>query len=406
MDDETIRFTREQIYKKVWSRPISSLAKEWGISDVGLAKICKRYKIPRPGLGHWARKQHGYHPIQPPLPQLKEETIIEIQLVKKQYLLLDSKQAQESAQKIASEKEKDSQIIVPKTLVDPHPLVKKTEKSLRTGKQDERGIVRAYDPGTLYVVVGSNSIDRAMRILDSLIKALEKRGMKVKVEDTEIRDSQYYSYRRSFGQRKTLVSVLGEWVEIGLEEHANRKDHELTAKEKEELRKYGRVSYAPKYDFFPNGRLILRIKNVYSGHVRHTWSDNAGKRLESLLNSFIAGLTNAAVDIRASRLEREREAREREERRRKAEEEERLKREEERRLKILDEQVVNWHKSQNIRQYVEAVHKMAIWKFGSIEPGSKLDKWITWAIRQANKLDPLIMSLFSMSDKPESSWQP
>jgi hypothetical protein len=52
MDDETIRFTREQLYEKVWSKPMSSLAKEWGISDVGLAKICKRYNIPRPGMGH------------------------------------------------------------------------------------------------------------------------------------------------------------------------------------------------------------------------------------------------------------------------------------------------------------------------------------------------------------------
>jgi hypothetical protein len=405
MDDETIRFTREQLYEKVWSKPMSSLAKEWGISDVGLAKICRRYNIPRPGLGHWARKQHGYNPIQPPLPQMEGEAIIEIHSVKKQDRLLDPKQAQEAAEKTAPEKVMENQIVVPKSMINPHPLVAKTEKSLEASNPDDRGIIRASGPGTLSTVVGPNSIGRAMRILDTLIKALEKRGMRVKVEDAEIQGSQYYSNGRSFAQGKTLVSVLGEWVEIGLEEHANRKDHEFTQKEKDEQRKYGRPLYPPKYDFFPNGRLVLRIKNVHSRQVRHAWSDTAGKRLENLLNSFIVGLTNAAVDIRASRLEREREAREREERRRIAEEEERRRRQEEQRFKILDEQVANWHKSQNIRQYVEAVRKIAIWKYGSIEPGSKLDKWVTWAIRQANKLDPLIMSLSSMSDKPESSWR-
>ena len=288
MKNQSIVLTREQLYEKVWSQSISSLAKQWGISDVGLAKICKRYNIPRPGLGRWARKQHGYNPIQPPLPQLKGESIIEIQPVKKQNRLLDPKQAQEAAQKTACEKEMESQVIVPKTLIDPHPLVAKTEKSLRTAKPDDRGILRAHGPGTLSVVVGPSSIDRAMRIFNTLIKALEEREMKVKVEDTEIRGSQYYSYGRSFAQGKTLVSVLGEWVEIGLEEHANRKDHELTQKEKEEQRKYGRVFFSPKYDFFPNGRLILRIKNIYSGHVRHTWSDTTGKRLENFLNSFPA----------------------------------------------------------------------------------------------------------------------
>ena len=137
--------------------------------------------------------------------------------------------------------------------------------------------------------------------------------------------------------------------------------------------------------------------------MRHTWSDTTVKRLESLLNSFIVGLTNAAVDIRASRLEREREAREREERRRKAEEEEIRRRHEEQRFKSLDEQAANWHRSLNIRRYVEAVRKMAIWKFGSIEPGSKLDKWITWASRQANRLDPLIGSLHCIMGESELS---
>jgi hypothetical protein len=403
MNNQSIVLTREQLYEKVWSQSISSLAKQWGISDVGLAKICKRYNIPRPGLGHWARKQHGYNPMQPPLPQMEGEAIIEIQPVKKQNRLLDPKQVQEAAQKTASEKEMESQVIVPKTLINPHPLVAKTEKSLRTAKPDDRGILRAHGPGTLSAVVGPNSIDRAMRIFNTLIKALEEREMRVKVEDSEIRGSQYYSYGRSFAQGKTLVSVLGELVEIGLEEHANRKDHELTQKEKEEQRKYGRVSYSPKYDFFPNGRLILRIKNVYSGHVRHTWSDTTGKRLENFLNSFIVGLTNAAVDIRASRIEREREALEREERRRKAEEEEIRRRHEEQRFKSLEEQAANWHRSLNIRRYVEAVRKMAIWKFGSIDPGSRLDRWITWAIRQANRLDPLIGSLHSIMGESELS---
>jgi len=30
---------------------------EMGISDIGLAKICKRHNIPRPGLGYWGKEQ-------------------------------------------------------------------------------------------------------------------------------------------------------------------------------------------------------------------------------------------------------------------------------------------------------------------------------------------------------------
>ena len=45
---------------------------EFGHSDVGLAKICKRPFIPLPGLGYWTRVQFGKHPKREPLQQLEE----------------------------------------------------------------------------------------------------------------------------------------------------------------------------------------------------------------------------------------------------------------------------------------------------------------------------------------------
>ena len=52
--------SREELYELVWSEPIQILAKRFGLSDVGLAKVCKRYQIPRPGRGYWAKQQSGY----------------------------------------------------------------------------------------------------------------------------------------------------------------------------------------------------------------------------------------------------------------------------------------------------------------------------------------------------------
>ena len=54
-----IRLTREELYEQVWKTPMRLLARSYGISDVGLAKVCKRYKIPRPSLGYWAKEQVG-----------------------------------------------------------------------------------------------------------------------------------------------------------------------------------------------------------------------------------------------------------------------------------------------------------------------------------------------------------
>lgn len=51
----THSFTREELYELVWPKPMSKLAKELGVSGVGLAKACKRIGIPVPGLGYWTK---------------------------------------------------------------------------------------------------------------------------------------------------------------------------------------------------------------------------------------------------------------------------------------------------------------------------------------------------------------
>lgn len=52
-------YNREELYEKAWSKPIQQLAKEYGISDVGLAKVCRKLAVPIPGRGYWAKKAAG-----------------------------------------------------------------------------------------------------------------------------------------------------------------------------------------------------------------------------------------------------------------------------------------------------------------------------------------------------------
>jgi hypothetical protein len=51
--------TRHKLYELVWQRPTSLIAKEFGLSDVGFAKLCKRNGIPRPRRGYWAILKAG-----------------------------------------------------------------------------------------------------------------------------------------------------------------------------------------------------------------------------------------------------------------------------------------------------------------------------------------------------------
>ena len=78
MERETKSVSRLELYKQVWETPVTQLAKTYGISDVGLAKICKKYKIPRPPRGYWAKKAAGQQMAKTPLPNRASNDTIDI----------------------------------------------------------------------------------------------------------------------------------------------------------------------------------------------------------------------------------------------------------------------------------------------------------------------------------------
>ena len=43
-----LTLTRQQLYNLVWSKPVRDVAKDFGMSDVALAKRCLLYTSPSP----------------------------------------------------------------------------------------------------------------------------------------------------------------------------------------------------------------------------------------------------------------------------------------------------------------------------------------------------------------------
>lgn len=61
-------YSRQELYDLIWSTPASKLAAEFEISDVAVAKRCKKLNIPRPSRGYWAKIAAGQTPRKIPLP--------------------------------------------------------------------------------------------------------------------------------------------------------------------------------------------------------------------------------------------------------------------------------------------------------------------------------------------------
>lgn len=294
----------------------------------------------------------------------------------------------EVEQLITRESLPENKITVGPALVKPHALVAQTAQYLRAAKPSgTNGLV--YPPigkGCLDIRVTPGNLGRALRIMDALVKALETRGYSVSI-DPKNKDA-------------TTVSILGQMLDIRLEESVKRTDHVLTPDEKKR-QKESYWAYAPRYDFHPTGQLALRIKE-WSNGKRRNWSDGDRRRLEDCLNDFLTGLIQVAAVKKARDLEwKERERQGEKERRRQAEEEQRLQEEAER-LKVLEEEAGAWQRSQRIRSYVGAVKEAVQHQGGNLSPDSHLERWLVWALEQADRLDPLPKRL-SYSPVPENT---
>ena len=62
--------SREALYEEVWTDAVTVVAPRYGLSDVGLVKICKKLGIPVPPRGYWAKVKAGRPTRKVPLPAL------------------------------------------------------------------------------------------------------------------------------------------------------------------------------------------------------------------------------------------------------------------------------------------------------------------------------------------------
>lgn len=60
--------SRQALYKLAWSKPLSKLGPQFGISDTALRKKCKKALLPLPTAGYWAKKAANKPTHQPPMP--------------------------------------------------------------------------------------------------------------------------------------------------------------------------------------------------------------------------------------------------------------------------------------------------------------------------------------------------
>jgi hypothetical protein len=62
------RFTRQELYNRVWSTPMTRVAAELGTTTNRLSSLLRRADVPTPPSGYWIKREFGKAVAQPPLP--------------------------------------------------------------------------------------------------------------------------------------------------------------------------------------------------------------------------------------------------------------------------------------------------------------------------------------------------
>ena len=287
---------RSELYAKVWQTPLSKLGPELGVSDVGLAKLCRRHGIPTPPIGYWAQVAAGQTPRQPALPTGAEVDLrfqaprsAEGQETRNQLLRV----AREAKQAVAT-----PEIEVQPTLEGCHPLVAKTAKFfngiLPAIEKAEQAAARArarreptfgffgrpqtecgrYEPGEGYLHIAATltHINWTLRFHDALIRALVAHGCTVQT---------------GADQRLRRVEVQKGDEAVGL---AFAEEYDKAPKKGQRSAPSQTSAYV-EWEYTPKDTFKLKMKRQFGG--LRLWVGTAAtleEKLPEIVREFLAAL--------------------------------------------------------------------------------------------------------------------
>lgn len=375
MGRRTRVYKRQELYELVWSRPMYQAAKHYGVSDVSLRKTCLKLAVPLPDRGHWSRIAAGHEIVRPALPASNGLTELHVDWWEDETAaaLVPSERASDQS-RAASE----NAIEVPQKLTKPHPLVAHTSKRL-SGLRATDGVLPQLG-GCLSVAVSPENVQRALRIMDALIKALDTSGHRVVVEDVPVHNDRW---RPPETRCATFVCLDGEKIEFALTEPVNLVPLPPSLTDKERRSRAPDKVGRPR---LPSGNLCLTIRE---GATHRHWRDRTHRKLESFLPEFIAHLYIVADWLKQARAAvAERQRREEEARQQRIRQAERAA-EEERRIEDLHARLECWRLARDLRAYAADIRATVCMSNAEVGRNDEVARHLELAVTYAARIDPL-----------------
>lgn len=346
-----MKIYREELYRRVWETPVSRLAKEFDISDVGLAKACRKHEIPLPPAGYWTKLRHGKVVSKPELPN---RAPVEIQLKAHRFRSASSMKKRADTPTISVDVQPTQS---PEQL---SPFTAATRRKLLKTKPDVYGFVGCAEPGLFDCRIGAGEIELVCHLLDAIEKALPQVNVKLVK-----------------GKERLEVEHEGQSLTFKLVEQCTRTEYVVRDK-------HYKGWEGKDYVYTFPGTFSLEINGYFEGRKR--WADGKRASLSQKLGDFVLGLVAAAQALKQRAIEHEVQRRRFAEDARLREEREQERRSiEDFRQKLLAEATAS-RESEMILAYLQRVQAQLGDTANGLGPHAK--DWLDLAHRLAGHLDP------------------
>ncbi|MEO5598783.1 MAG: hypothetical protein ABIQ66_09190 [Novosphingobium sp.] len=169
--------SREELYKLVWSEPMTKVALRFDVSGSYLARICTLLNVPRPERGYWAKLAVGKAPLQSPLPAPRPGDPL---YWSKEGEKIPARKAEVPKPSTPSGKKPS----IPRDRT--HGLVRGAKVHFeKTRRIDEWDYLKPYKKLLVYVVTSNEGLDKGLALANDLFNALESMGHRVVMAPSE-----------------------------------------------------------------------------------------------------------------------------------------------------------------------------------------------------------------------------
>lgn len=378
------RISRKDLYDLVWSEPLVTLAARFKISDVALRKTCQKAAIPTPERGYWARKDAGQKCPVPSLPERPPAMGDEVLVAGGQYAWQRQWSREELLGPLPPPPTFDTpleavraqiarsigEVKVPREVRVWHPAIQRLLREDEARRENQKKFSYSWDSP----LFDSPAARLRLRLLNALFVAVGRCNG---------------AARPDKDAKSAVLSFYRQHVNIALGTSVH-------------LEKRSASRSTPK-----EGGSWLAIRESWgSTKDLKTWRDAGGTKLESQLTKIAieivllaeARYRGGVESEYAWRVKRKADLEE-EDRKRTLEAEraeaERKKKLEQARIDRLLRDAAAFEQASVIRRFVEGIRNQA----GAALAASaeELDRWSSWALAQADRVDPAVGGKFLTS---------